>query len=273
MVGNGPAGFELGTGTALALGDVQVYDGPVVGPWADVLAAATAPMAPPPPWSAPPSQFGAPRLAACIGAPPVHRYGAGTAYPVTGGIAKDTGAGPPILAELVFTTRAGAPLVGVLSFATARTLSLGSVDMSSWEGLTIMMMSDTPLCASAPVLEAAGYTVAVTGSSCTATDASVVVISPWGAAVTLKTPGGSFSTALPTASALAYVAVTLGPSGVTVYSGGRAWASSDQVWWDAGPSERTDIYGWGTLLDVQVYATELTPENILELSIGKSTSC
>lgn len=269
-LGNGPAGLEVGgAGDAWVLGDVQLYGGVMPVP---LFVASPETRPPPPPWAAPAARA---RLAACPNS--THRYGAGGAYPVTGGVAVDFGTSEDVdrTPGSLVRSQSARSADDVLSFDEATTLSLGPADMNWWPGFTLLLMSDSALCTPARLLDFGGYTVEIIGDC---KSGGVVVVAPNGETVTLRSAAPLFGGGLPTRRPYTYVGLVLDPyaSAVTVYAGGRPWATAPLAWlgvagapFTSTPVERNDVYGWGTLLDVQIYSRVLSPMSMRELALGK----
>lgn len=281
-------GGPLGTGLASSvqsytLGDVQIYSTAINALWTtgvDISAASNATLSPPPPYVALP---GASRLAACKTAPPASRYGGVAAYPVIGDLALDFGTPGGNPATLVVPGRS-LTLLGSLNFNVAKALDLGVMDFTSWTTLTVVLMSDSALCSSGPLLDMAGFNVAIVGASgnCATLGAStplpqIAVYGPLGQQALLTGSNSSFITALPTAKANVYWAISFTATGTTVYYNGRVWATSDAVSvTDAIATERNVILGYGNLLDVQIYK-DMAPTDIpvamRKLALGLSGGC
>jgi hypothetical protein len=297
VVGDGgPLGAGLTTAGAVsyALGDVQIYSTDIDLPnqqlWSGTnvpLSYNNATLSPPPPFVA---LSGAIRTTACTGNfAPFSRYGGGGAYPVVGGIALDFGfLGNP--ADLIMPGRA-LTLLGSLNFNVARALDLGPTttlfDLSStsnYPTFTIVVMSDSALCSSAPLFDIAGYSAHVvvggTGNCAALATLSalpqIVVYGPLGQTAILTGANTTLVPLLPTAKANVYWAISLTSTGVTVYYDGRPWATSTSVKWDSPmATERNVIFGYGNLLDVQLYDLPQVniPVAMRKISLGLSGGC
>jgi hypothetical protein len=289
---------------SVVLGDLQTYDAAAPGALnsasntnsSAVLVAGSAPAAPRPAWQAPPSAQQ--RLTACMQAQPAHRYGSGR-YPLTYGAAPDfANTSTPVAASMLYA-RSGPsaalpsqlPPGGLLDFTASLPppiLSLSNIDFSGYSaGLSVFLMSSAPSCGSAKLLDVAGYTLglisppgaspAASGTDC-ASPLAAVLTAPDGTSATLLAAGGPALQPNTPALARAYFGLSIGRSGSTIFAAGRVWASSAAVTWSPPPplakaAQRSEIGGWGVLLDVQVYSSAFTPAMAEDLGLGEGALC
>jgi hypothetical protein len=280
FIGDGPAGFDLGTfgSVTFALGDVQVYNTAVGGPWNDTLLNTGAQLsAPPPPFVAPATYSNFPRITACVSVPPVSRYGNVAPYPVVNGFAMDMGTPGGNMAELLLPARSGMPTLTNLSFALARALDLGTLNTILYTGLTVVAMSDSVLCANQPLFDLSGYTVSIVGASgvCSALGTpALAIVDPNGTQVQFTgMNGSSFVPLLPTLRNGTYFAISFTSTGTVIYFNGRPWGRTAAIVWRGSFTERNLVYGFGTYLDLQIYNTALAPESHRGLALGKGAAC
>lgn len=283
----GPPSMPPGLATpgnppSYALGDVQIYSASIPTLWSTGITAAggnATGASPPPPYM----RLGsAPKVSACVTNAPFSRYGGPVAYPVIGDIAIDYGTPGGNPAEVIVSAR-NAPFLSSLNFSVARALDLGPIDMSNagtFPTLTVAMMSDSVMCSNAPLFDVSGYTVSIVNpsSSCASLGptSGIVVQSSTGTSVTLTgnnaTITGGF---LPTARPNTYVAVSLTATGVSVFVNGRIWASSSTVTWAGISTERNAIFGYGNVLDVQLYRMPAVNVNqaMRQIALGSGNNC
>jgi hypothetical protein len=283
----GPPSIPPGLATpgnlpSYALGDVQIYSASIATLWSTGITVAggnATGASPPPPYM---RLQNAPKVSACIAAPPFSRYGGPVAYPVIGDIALDYGTPGGNPAEVIVSAR-NASFLSSLNFSVARALDLGPIDMTNtatFPTLTVAMMSDSVLCSNAPLFDISGYTVSIVNpsSNCASLGptSGIFVQSSTGASVTLTGNNATITGGyLPTARPNIYIAVSFTSAGVNVFVNGRVWASSSDVTWAGINTERNAIFGYGNVLDVQLYRIAAINVNyaMRQIALGSGNNC